>query len=124
MGASIVLFRVFRAPPEIWSHPDAEYRAQALKNLTEDNQREIDAIASSLEARFNLHVSGVARLLEDQWNVPAEIIAAAGEVDAELICMATHGEGGIRQLLLGSTSQEVLATSDRPVVLVRSVERD
>jgi nucleotide-binding universal stress UspA family protein len=124
MNARVVLFRVLRAPPEIWSHPDAAYRAGELQSLAETAQREIEAIAGGLQARFAIEASGCARLLEHEWNVPAEIIAAAGEVDAELICMATNGEGGIRQLLLGSTCQEVIKASDRPVVLVRGAIKD
>jgi nucleotide-binding universal stress UspA family protein len=34
--------------------------------------------------------------------------------------MATHGEGGIRRLFVGSTSQEVIGQSARPVVLVKT----
>jgi hypothetical protein len=52
---------------------------------------------------------------EEQWNVPAEIVATAGEVDAVLISMTTHGEGSIRELLLGSTCNEVTSVSDHAV---------
>ncbi len=51
---------------------------------------------------------------------PAEAIArAAAENDAALIVMATHGRTGAARALLGSVADEVVRTSNHPVLLVR-----
>lgn len=42
---------------------------------------------------------------------------AAEEGDATLVMMATRGEGGVRELLLGSTAESVARRSRRPVLL-------
>ena len=51
---------------------------------------------------------------------PAEaIIATANERHCDLIVMASHGRRGLRRLLLGSQTSEVLVGSPIPVLVVR-----
>jgi nucleotide-binding universal stress UspA family protein len=51
---------------------------------------------------------------------PAEaIVATAGNRSCDLIVMASHGRRGIRRLLLGSQTSEVLLSSPVPVLVVR-----
>jgi nucleotide-binding universal stress UspA family protein len=53
-------------------------------------------------------------------DIPYEaIIAAAEEVGADLIFMASHGRRGISGLLLGSETQKVLTHSKVPVLVYR-----
>ncbi len=53
-------------------------------------------------------------------DVPYEaIIAAAEQVGADLIFMASHGRRGISGLLLGSETQKVLTHSKIPVLVYR-----
>lgn len=53
-------------------------------------------------------------------DIPYEaIIAAAEEVGADLIFMASHGRRGISGLLLGSETQKVLTHSKIPVLVYR-----
>lgn len=122
MNAGIVVIQVLRAPPGVWSHPDAAHRESELARLKDEAQSEVEALAAGLSSSEGVEARGQARMLGERWNVSAEILAAADEVDAEMICMATHGEGGIRRLFLGSTSQEVISESKRPVTLVRAGE--
>ena len=121
MQASIVLVRVLRAPPEIWSHPDAAHRETEMKRIEAEAQAEVDIAVADLQSQ-GVEASGQARMLGEHWNVPDEILAAADEIDAVMICMATHGESGIRRLFVGSTAQEVISKSTRPVTLVRAGE--
>ena len=51
---------------------------------------------------------------------PAEaIVATADERGCNLIVMASHGRRGLRRLLLGSQTSEVLVSSPVPVLVVR-----
>lgn len=52
----------------------------------------------------------------------AEILAAAKEVDADLIAMTTHGRSGLGRLLFGSVAEAVLRQSGVPVFLMRQTE--
>jgi nucleotide-binding universal stress UspA family protein len=47
------------------------------------------------------------------------IIAAARKNKADLIVMASHGRRGIKRLLLGSETQQVLTHSTTPVLVLR-----
>ena len=51
---------------------------------------------------------------------PADgILAAAEDVGADLIVMASHGRRGMQRLLLGSQANEVVTRSKVPVTVVR-----
>lgn len=118
MQASLVLLRVYHAPKEIWVHPDAGYREAELTRLNAEWQAEIDAAAKELR-RLDVPVEALARMLGKRWNIAGEILAVADEYKVEMICMATHGESGVRHFFAGSTALEVLTSSDRPVTFVR-----
>lgn len=47
------------------------------------------------------------------------ILEAVASLDCDLIVMASHGRRGIRRMLLGSQTAEVLADSHAPVLVVR-----
>ncbi len=49
----------------------------------------------------------------------AAILEAARAARADLIAMTTHGYGGVRRLLLGSTADKVLRGAVIPVLLQR-----
>lgn len=52
-------------------------------------------------------------------DVVASILGHAGEFGADLIVLATHGWGGMRDLLVGSVAQQVLKRGTVPVLLVK-----
>ena len=51
---------------------------------------------------------------------PHEIIAAAREIDADVIAMTTHGRTGLKRLLFGSVAEAVLRMADIPVFMLRA----
>ncbi|MDB6032813.1 MAG: uspa protein [Verrucomicrobiales bacterium] len=53
-----------------------------------------------------------------------EIAAAAKEMEADLIVIATHGYTGLRHVFLGSTAERVLRHAPCPVLTVRELEHD
>lgn len=48
-----------------------------------------------------------------------EIVSYAGQEDCDLVCMGTHGRGGLNRLLLGSVAERVVRSSEVPVLTVR-----
>ena len=48
----------------------------------------------------------------------AEAILEEADVDGAVVCMASHGRGGLGAALLGSITEEVLRKSPRPVLVV------
>jgi len=52
----------------------------------------------------------------------AVIVAVAEEVHADLLAMVTHGRSGVREVLMGSTTEQVLHGATRPVLVARPHE--
>jgi nucleotide-binding universal stress UspA family protein len=56
-----------------------------------------------------------------RFGLPAdEILTFAGEVDADLVAMSTHGRSGIGRWVFGSVADKVLRGATCPVLLVRA----
>ncbi len=51
-----------------------------------------------------------------------EIAALAASLDADLICIGSRGLGPVRRLVLGSVSEGLVHTADRPVLIMRGGE--
>lgn len=72
-------------------------------------------------ARARAEAAGIeARTVHVPETPPAEgIIEVATRHDCDLIVMSSHGRRGIRRLMLGSQTAEVVATTRIPVLVVR-----
>jgi nucleotide-binding universal stress UspA family protein len=57
-------------------------------------------------------------------NPAREIVEYAERCDADLVCMGTHGRGGLNRLLLGSVAERVVRASEVPVLTVRVGETE
>jgi nucleotide-binding universal stress UspA family protein len=60
-----------------------------------------------------------SRVLVREGLPSAQIAGAAAELDADLIVIATHGYGGIKRFLLGSTTERVIRIAGCAVLVVR-----
>lgn len=49
-----------------------------------------------------------------------QILAAATDVDANVIALGTHGRRGVAHAIMGSVAERVVRLSDIPVLTVRS----
>jgi len=52
------------------------------------------------------------------------ILACAKRKHADLICVGTHGRGGVTRMLLGSVAEKIVQRAECNVLVVRRVERD
>jgi nucleotide-binding universal stress UspA family protein len=76
---------------------------------------------SSMADRFKAHG------FQSSWDVvegePARRInEVAGELEADVIALATHGYSGLKRMAIGSVAEEVLHKATRPILLVRPPE--
>ena len=53
-----------------------------------------------------------------------EIVRMAGEANADLIVIGTHGYRGVKHFFLGSTAEKVVRHAPCPVLVVREKERE
>jgi nucleotide-binding universal stress UspA family protein len=90
-------------------------RATYERHAAEHARQVLAATAAKAEA-----VGVSASQLTRTGDHPAEeIIAAAGEVGADLIAMASHGRRGLSALMLGSQTAKVLSRTEIPVLVLR-----
>jgi universal stress protein A len=62
--------------------------------------------------------------LEVRVGSPAgEIVATANDLKADLVCIGTHGRGGIAHFLLGSVAEKVVRQAPCPVLTIRPPQK-
>jgi nucleotide-binding universal stress UspA family protein len=72
------------------------------------------------EQAARLAAEGVSAEGKTEWGEPAEgIAAAAAALPADLIVMATHGHTEMRHVFMGSVTEDVVRSTNIPVLLVR-----
>lgn len=96
--------------------------------------RNVDGKREELEQRGHQLTDEIASWLTDEGvetttavrhGEPYQTITEyAEENDIDLIMMGTHGRRGLRRRLIGSVTEKVVRTSDRPVLTVRLTEED
>lgn len=118
-GAELVVLKVVPRYPQSYFEgglalPAADI-AKVEKQWAEHGQAVVDAVAKSSAAK-GLTVKPVTVKSDI---VSDAIIATAKKQKCDLIVMASHGRKGIKRLLLGSETQQVLTHSHVPVLVLR-----
>jgi nucleotide-binding universal stress UspA family protein len=88
--------------------------------LPEDPQAKLEEMLQRFQASAP-GLQGDYRI--SQGNAATAIVAAAKELQSELIVMGTHGRTGLGRMLLGSVAEQVLRTAPCPVVTVRAAAK-
>jgi len=118
-GAELVALKVIPRYPQSYfegSIPlSADDVARVEKQWAEDGQAVVDAVKKSAAAK-GVTVKAITAKSDV---VSDAVIAAAKKHKADLIVMASHGRRGIKRLLLGSETQQVLTHSPVPVLVLR-----
>ncbi|WP_116995635.1 universal stress protein [Desertimonas flava] len=89
---------------------DAERR-----DVTDRIERVTRAVGSGVDMQIDIATAGAVVRIP---GAAARTIVEDADRDAALVCIASHGRGGIGVALLGSTTEEVLRESRRPVLVV------
>ncbi|NJL27930.1 MAG: universal stress protein [Thermoanaerobaculia bacterium] len=115
LGSELVLLMTVEDHlPPMAGAASAEDRYKILESYRDlAAQRLADFAAQNLQG---CHVSTIAAI----GPASQEIVRYAQEKSVDLIVMASHGYGPIRQLLLGSTAERVLHHAPCPVLIVPS----
>jgi nucleotide-binding universal stress UspA family protein len=119
-GAKVVLCHVMEIPiapiPLYAQYFPAEILSPGVEQQIKD-----DALAA---LRERVPAAGELAAVESQFVVtrglPAEeIVRVAGDVNADLIVISTHGHTGIKHVFLGSVSERVVRHAPCAVLVVR-----
>ena len=118
-GAELIALKVIPRYPQSYfegSVPlSAEDVARVEQKWSDDGRSVVDAVKAAGEAQG----VKVKAILAKSDVVSDALIAAAKKHKADLIVMASHGRKGVKRLLLGSETQQVLTHSEFPVLVLR-----
>ena len=118
-GAELVAVKVTPRYPQSYfegSLPLSATEVSKIENQWSDTaQKVVDAVAKAAKAKG---VTTKALVLKSDV-VSDAVIAAAKKHKVDLIVMASHGRRGIKRLLLGSETQQVLTHASVPVLVLR-----
>jgi nucleotide-binding universal stress UspA family protein len=88
--------------------PEDDIRLQAAKDYLEELVRNFRSLGANMSARA-FRADNTARAILD----------TAEGMTADLIAMETHGQGGVKRLLMGGVADKVLRASKVPVLMHR-----
>lgn len=118
-GATLVVLKVVPRYPQSYFEGGLALQAAEVsrveKQWAEEGQAIVDAVQKQAEAQ-GVKAKGVTTSSD---LVSEAIIAAAKKNKCDLIVMASHGRRGVKRLLLGSETQQVLTHSHIPVLVLR-----
>ena len=118
-GAELVAVKVTPRYPQSYFEGSLPLTATEVgkieKQWTDAAQKVVDAVAKAAKAK------GVAvkPVVVKSDIVSDAVIAAAKKHKVDLVVMASHGRRGIKRLLLGSETQQVLTHANVPVLVLR-----
>lgn len=109
LGARLVLFHVVPFGVSA-SEMAVPIDPEAYREALDEERRLLDGadLKYPIEARMG------------QGDAAEEILRAAGELDADLIVMGTHGRTGLSRLFLGSVTEYVMPRAECPVLAVKN----
>ncbi len=118
-GAELVALKVVPRYPMAYFEGSIPMNAKDVARIeaqwANDAQAAVDIVKKMAEAK------GVkAKAVVSRSDIVSDaIIAAAKKQKADLVVMASHGRKGIKRLLLGSETQQVLTHCHVPVLVLR-----
>jgi nucleotide-binding universal stress UspA family protein len=118
-GAVLVALKVVPRYPQAYFEGSIPLNAKEVARIeaqwTEEAQKAVDAVQNAAQAK-GVTAKGIVTRSDI---VSDAIIAAAKKQKADLVIMASHGRKGIKRLLLGSETQQVLTHCQVPVLVLR-----
>ncbi len=118
-GATLLVLKVVPRYPQSYFEGGLALQATEIslveKQWAEEGQAIVDAVQTLAESQ-GVRAKGITAKSD---LVSEAIIAAAKKNKCDLIVMASHGRRGVKRLLLGSETQQVLTHSHVPVLVLR-----
>lgn len=113
LGADVTVMHAYQIP--VYGFPDGAFitSAEVAAQISNAAQERLDRDLAAREGR-GVKLSSVLRD-----GVPwEEVCAVAKEIHADLVVVGTHGRRGLARALLGSVAENVIRTSEVPVLVV------
>jgi nucleotide-binding universal stress UspA family protein len=118
-GAELVAVKVVPRYPQTYFEGGVALAADEVAKIEKQwNDEAMDAL-NAVKAAGQLHNVKVKTTTVKSDLIAEALIATAKRHKCDLIVMASHGRRGLKRLLLGSETQQVLTHSHIPVLVLR-----
>ncbi len=118
-GAEVVALKVVPRYPQAYFDGGMVLAATEVSRIEKQWQDEALAIVNAVKAAGQKQEVKVKPMTVKSDLISEAIITTAKRSKCDLIVMASHGRRGIKRLLLGSETQQVLTHSHIPVLVLR-----
>lgn len=118
-GAEVVALKVVPRYPQTYFEGGVALAAAEVKKIEQQWQEEAMQVVNAIKADGQKRTVKVKPTTIKSDLIAEAIIAAAKRHKVDLIVMASHGRKGLKRLLLGSETQQVLTHSHTPVLVLR-----
>jgi nucleotide-binding universal stress UspA family protein len=112
LGAEVIVTHVYQIPTYSFLDGSIITPPQLASQLADAAQKNLDQAVRDHKSGHQ-HISGLLR----NGNAWEEICLLGKEQGIDLIVMGTHGRRGIARAILGSVAENVVRTSDVPVLI-------
>ncbi|MCB0190866.1 MAG: universal stress protein [Anaerolineae bacterium] len=117
--AEVILLSVYQPEPVIV--PIEPFCAPVDYNLIKQRLADAESYLNRQCGRlYQKEIHARARVIEGP--IVETILNVAIQEDVDLIAMASHGRTGLPRMIYGSVTSGVLHNSDRPLLLIRSLD--
>ena len=118
-GAALVVIKVVPRYPQSYFEGGLALQAAEVGRIEQQWAEEGQAVVDEVKKQAELRGVKTRALTVKSDIVSDAIIAAAKKNKCDLIVMASHGRKGVKRLLLGSETHQVLTHSHIPVLVLR-----
>ena len=118
-GAELVALKVVPRYPQTYFEGGVALAAEEILRIEKEWQTEAMNVVNAVKAEGQKRQVKVKPTTIKSDLIAEAIIAAAKKHKVDLIVMASHGRRGLKRLLLGSETQQVLTHSHTPVLVLR-----
>lgn len=118
-GAEVVALKVVPRYPQTYFEGGVALAASEVARIEKQWQNDAMETVNAIKAAGQKREVKVKAVTAKSDLVSDAIISTAKRQKCDLIVMASHGRRGIKRLLLGSETQQVLTHSHTPVLVLR-----
>ena len=118
-GAEVVALKVVPRYPQTYFEGGVTLAVTEVARIEKQWQAEAMEAVNAVKAAGQLKEVKVKAVTAKSDLISEAIISTAKKQKCDLIVMASHGRKGIKRLLLGSETQQVLTHSHTPVLVLR-----
>ncbi len=118
-GAEVIALKVVPRYPQTYFEGGMALAAAEVTRIEKQWNEDALAAVNAVKSAGQLREVKVKPITVKSDLIAEAVIAAAKRNKCDLIVMASHGRRGIKRLLLGSETQQVLTHSHIPVLVLR-----